>query len=207
MMYVPSRLIVPGDAATTAGHIMASAGLLRAAVASDAVVFLIEIVLSVLLYMLLKPVSPTMSLIAAFSRLAMAAVQGVNLLAYLTALMFLSGAGYLTAFGPDQLHALALLALNAHASVALVWGLFFALHLLVLGYLVYKSGYIPRFVGVLLVVASVCYLVQDFGNILLPGSKGALAAVGALSIVEIALPLWLVIKGVKDPQPVPWASR
>jgi hypothetical protein len=204
MLYVPSTLIVPGDAATTANNIMASDGLLRAGIASDSVVFLIEIVVTVLLYVLLKPVSKTLSLVAAFSRLAMTVIQGINLLNYFFVLLLLSGAGYLAVFAPDQLHALVLLFLNAHQNVVLIWGLSFGLHLFVLGYLVYKSGYIPRIVGVLLVIASLCYLTQSFGNILLPNYAEIFASVGFLSIVEIALPLWLLIKGVNVEQ---WEKR
>ena len=204
MMYVPSTLVVPGDAATTANNILASEGLFRAGIASDSIVFLIEIVVTVLLYVLLKPVSKTLSLVAAFARLAMTVVQGINLLNHFFVLLLLSGAGYLTVFASDQLHALVLLFLNAHEYVALIWGLFFGLHLLVLGYLVYKSGYLPRIVGGLLAVASACYLTQDFGNILLPQYKAIFATIGLISIVEIALPLWLLIKGVNVGQ---WEKR
>jgi hypothetical protein len=201
MMYVPSNLIVPGDAATTASNIMASEGLFRAGIVSDSLVFLIEIGITVMLYVLLKPVSKTLSLVAAFSRLAMTIIQGINLLNHFTALLLLSGADYLQVFEPDQLHALVLLFLNAHEYVALIWGLFFGLHLFFLGYLVYKSGYIPRIVGVLLVVASLCYLLQSVGNILLPEYEEIFATIGFLSIIELAFPLWLLIKGVKDQQP------
>ena len=202
LMYV-ANLIVPGDAATTANNIMASEGLFRVSIVSESVVFLIEIVLVVMLYVLLKPVSKTLSLVAAFSRLAMAVIQGINLLNHLAALLLLSGADYLTVFQPNQLHALVLLFLNAHEYVALIWGLFFGLHLFVLGYLVYKSGYIPRILGVLLVFASLCYLTQSFGIILLPKYEEIFALVAYLSIIEIAFPLWLLIKGVKDQQPAP----
>jgi hypothetical protein len=201
MQYVPSTLIVPGDAAATAGNIMAAEGLFRAGIAGAAVVFLIEIALVVMLYVLLKPVSKTLSLLAAFARLAMTIVQGVNLLNHFSALLLLSGAGYLTAFEPDQLQALVLLFLDAHAYLAHVWGLFFSLHLFFLGYLVYRSGYIPRILGVLLVIASFCYLIQSFGNFLYPAYEEIFAVVGWASIVELALPLWLVIRGVKDRQP------
>jgi len=196
MLYIPSTLIVPGDATTTANNIMASESLFRLGIVSDAVVFLIEIVLSVLLYILIKPVSKTLSLVVAFSRLAMTIIQGINLLNSFFALLLLSGAGYLTVFEPAQLNALVLLFLNAHQSVVLIWGLSFGLHLFVLGYLVYRSGYIPKIVGVFLVVASLCYLTQSFGKILLPNYEEIFTLVGTLSIVEIALPLWLLIKGV-----------
>jgi hypothetical protein len=113
-------------------------------------------------------------------------------------LLLTGGGDYLTAFEPGQLNALVLLFLNLHEVVTYVWGLFFSLHLLFLGYLVYKSGYIPKLVGILLLVASLCYLIQDFGNILLPRYEDAFAIVGLVSMVELALPIWLLIKGVRD---------
>jgi len=204
MLYVPSTLVVRGDAATTANNIMASEWLFRLGMASDSIVFLIEIVLTVLLYVLLKPVNKTLSLVAAFSRLAMTTIQGINLLNHFIVLLLLSGAGYVTVFAPDQVHALVLLFLNAHEYVVLIWGLFFSLHLFVFGYLVYKSGYIPKIIGVLLVVAALPYLIQGFGNILFPQYKGIFASIGFLSSIEIALPLWLLIKGVNVEQ---WQKR
>jgi hypothetical protein len=204
MVYVPSTLIVPRDAAKTANNILASEGLFRLGIVSDALVFLIEIVLVVLLYVLVKPVSRTLSQVAAFSRLAMTVIQGINVLNLIFVLLLLSGSSYLTVFAPAQLHSLVLLFLNAHAYVIFIWGLFFALHLLVLGYLVYKSGYLPRIPGILLIMAGLCYLVQDFGNILLPESKEIFALIGNLSIIEIVFPLWLLIKGVNLKK---WSGR
>jgi hypothetical protein len=204
MIYIPTTLVVPGDAATTANNIMASEGLFRLGMAIDSIIFLIEIVLTVLLYILLKPVNKTLSLMAAFSRLAMTVIQGINLLNYFFVLLLLSGAGYLTVFAPDQLDTLALLFLNAHADAILIWGLFFSLHLFLYGYLVYKSGYIPRLIGVLLIIASLSYLIQGFGNILFPQYKGVFTSIGFLSSIEIALPLWLLIKGVNVEQ---WQKR
>lgn len=204
MIYVPSTLIVPGDATATANLMLASEGLFRLGMVSDSIVFLIEIVLTVLLYVLLKPVSKTLSLIAAFSRLAMTVIQGINLLNHFFVLLLLSGSGYLTVFAPNQLYALVLLFLNAHDYVVLIWGLFFGLHLFVLGYLVVKSGYIPGVLGILLIVASLSYLLQSFGTILFPQYKELFASVGFLSIIEVAFPLWLLIKGVNVEQ---WKKR
>src|SRR5829696_449415 len=158
--YVRTTLIVPGDATATAGNIMASEWLFRLGIAGDAVVFLSEIVLIAILYALLKPISKTLSLAAALARLAMVVMQGMNLLNYFFVLLLLSGAGYLTVFEPDQLHALVLLFLNAYEYVALIWGTFFGLHTLLLGYLVYKSGYFPRVLGLLLLLSSFGYLID-----------------------------------------------
>ena len=204
MLYIPTTLIVPGDAASTANNIMASQGLFRVGMVTDSLFFLIEIALTVLLYVLVKPVNKTLSLVAAFSRLAMTVIQGINLLNHFIILLLLSGASYLTIFAPDQLQALVMLFLNAHESAVLIWGLFFGLHLLVLGYLVYKSGYLPKVLGILLLIVALCYLIQDFGNMLFPEYKALFTSIGSLAFLEIAFPLWLLIKGVNVKQ---WEKR
>jgi len=194
-----SSLIVPGDATATANNIIASESLFRFGIVGWSVVLLTEVVLSVILYVLLKPVGKTLALIMMFSRLAMATIQGMNLLNHSFALLLLSGADYLTVFDPDQLHALVMLFLNAYHYGDLIWQLFFALHLFVLGYLVYKSGYIPRILGILVVVASLLYLAQSFGNFLFPKYEEILAQVVLLTMIpELLFPLWLLIKGVKN---------
>ena len=99
----------------------------------------------------------------------------------------------MSAFEPEQLRALAMFWLDAYGLVVLVWGLFFALHLGVLGYVVYRSGYIPKILGVVLMVAGLCYFVQDWGTILFPAFQETFALVGFLSIIELAFPIWLLI--------------
>lgn len=204
MVYIPTTLIAPGDAAATASNLAASEGLFRIGMVSDSIVFLLEIVLTVLLYVLIKPVSKTLSLAAAFSRLAMTIIQGINLLNHFIVLLLLGAAGYLAVFSPDQTQALVLLFLNVHASVVLIWGLFFGLHLLIFGYLVYRSGYFPKFLGILLLIVSLCYLTQSFGNMLFPQYKALFTSIGSLAFLEIAFPLWLLIKGVNIEQ---WQKR
>jgi hypothetical protein len=197
-LYVPSTLIVPGDAAATADHIRASGWVLRLGIVSDSLIFLIEIVVTVLLYVLLRPVSRVLSLVLAFARLATAIIQGINLLPYFIALLLLSGAGYLTVFEPAQSDALALLFLNAHQYVVYIWEIFLGLHLLVLSYLVFKSGYFPRILGVLLVLPALGYLIHGYGSFLFPNYEEIFAGVVGVSAVIGELPffLWLLIKGV-----------
>jgi hypothetical protein len=200
-LYVPYSLIIPGDAATTVGNIAANEFLFRIGIAGDSVIFLTETVLIAILYVLLRPANKTLSLIAAFARLAMTTIMAINLLNHFTVLLLLSGADYLTVFEPDQLRALVSLFLNVHEHGVLVWGLFFGLHLFFFGYLVYRSGYIPRILGVLLVSASLGYMAQNFGNILLPAHKEAFAWVGYLTgIPELSFILWLLLKGAKVQQ-------
>ncbi len=198
MTYLPSVLVVPGDATATASNIVASEPLFRLGLISDSIVFLSEIVLTVVLYVLLKPVSKTLSMVAASARLAMTVVQGVNLLGNLTVLLLLSGDAYLEAFGPDQLHALVLLVLNAHADGVHIWVAFFSLHCLVLGWLVYNSGYFPRVLGTFLMFAALGYMVNSFGSFLFPDHQAVFGVVVAVTAVVGEFPFffWLLIKGV-----------
>jgi hypothetical protein len=82
--------------------------------------------------------------------------------------------------------------------------LFFSLHLFVFGYLVYKSGYFPKVLGILLLLVAFCYLLQDFGTMLFPQYKALFTSIGSLAFLEIAFPLWLLIKGVNVEQ---WQKR
>jgi hypothetical protein len=198
-------LVVPGDATATANNIMASEGLFRVGFLGDSVTFLSEIVLVVTLYVLFRPVSKTLSLIAASFRLAMTVMQGTNLLNKVTVLLLLGGDGYSTVFEPGQLHALASLFLTAYEYGALIWGTFFGLHLLVLGYLLFKSGYFPRVLGVLFVFASVGYLIDSYGNLLLPQYSQIYTWIVLATIpAELAFAVWLLIKGVDVEQ---WERR
>lgn len=198
MMYVPTTLIAPGDATATAKNIMASQTLFRMGIISDTIIFLSEVVMVVVLYLLFKPVSVAVSMIAAFFRLAMTVIQGCNLLLHFAVLLLLSGAGYLSAIPEDQSHALVMLLLNTHEYGAYIWEAFFSLHCLALGYLIYKSGYFPPFLGVLMVIAALGYLTDSLGNMLFPGNKDLLAGIVAVTAIigEIPFFAWLLIKGV-----------
>ncbi len=195
-------LLVTGDATATANNILASQSLFRAGIASETIVFLVEIMMAAIFYVLLKPVSPVLSLAAAFSRLAEAVVQAVNLLPSILVFLLVSGGGYLTVFEAGQREALVLLSLNLYDYMTLVWGFFFGLHLLLLGYLVYKSDYFPGILGILLALASLGYILQSYGAFLVPQYKESLDMIVLVLAVpgELAFTLWLLIKGVKEPE-------
>ena len=78
----------------------------------------------------------------------------------------------------------------------IIWGLLFSLHLLIFGYLTYQSGYLPKIIGILLIIVGLNYLISNFGTILLPQYKALFTSLAAISFIEVAFPLWLVIKGV-----------
>ncbi len=207
ILYLPSTLIVPGDAAATASNILASDGLFRLGIVVDSVVVLLEIVVIAILYVLLRPVNRTLALAAAFARLAMTVVMAVNVFNSLGVLLLLRDAEYLTVFEPDQLHALALLVLNLHESGVYVWQVFFGLHWVAVGYLVFKSGYFPRILGIMLMVTCLGYLMDSFG-VLFPSSEAVsivssvLLAAGVIG--ELSFTFWLLIKGVNVEQ---WEIR
>lgn len=200
LMYVPTTLIVPGNGAATASNIISSVGLYRLGLVGEATIFLIEIGIIALLYVLLKSVNETISLAAALSRLAMAVIQGINVMSGLAVLVLLGSAGYAATFEPAQLNGLVLFLLDLRHSGVLVWQLFFGLHLLLLGYLFLKSAYIPRLLAVGVVIASLGYFSNSLGNILFPGNEALLETVvtAMAAIPEVALTLWLLIRGVDD---------
>lgn len=196
---VRAVLVVPGDAAATAANIRGSEALFRWGMAGEATVFLVEIALAAVLYTLLRPVSRTLSLAASLARVSEAVVMAAgNLVTSILALVALGGAGYLAAFEPGQVDALALLFQEANGYIVLVWGFFFALSLILTGWLVYRSGFLPRLPGALLVVAGAGYLAQSCGTIVAPGLTEVWAALVVVLAVpgELAFALWLLVKGV-----------
>jgi hypothetical protein len=130
------------------------------------------------------------------------AILGVALLNFVYVLLLLSGADYLTAFETNQLHAQVLLFLNAFYGLWDIGLVVFGFHLLGLGYLVFKSGYIPKILGILLVLASAGYLITSGGNLLLPNYENYSSIIKIAFIVpmvlgEFGLALWLLLRGGK----------
>lgn len=195
--FVRQGLIVPGDAATTAANIVAAESLFRAGFASDLVIFAIEVAQAALLYVLFRPVSRTLALVMAFAKLAMATVLGLNLLNLHTALQLLTGTEY-AAFDAGQRHALAYVFLRAQSSGYALGMVFFSLYLGVVGYLVYRSGFLPRILGILSVVSAVGYLANSFTLFIVPAHTETLAVIVVVAalIGELPLTFWLLIKGV-----------
>jgi hypothetical protein len=162
------------------------------------VVFVVEVVQAAVLYALLAPVSRLLALVMAFARLSQATILGLNLLNMFIGLKLLTDAAYARAFEESQLHALALVFLDAHRVGYEVGLVFFALHLGVLGYIVYRSGFLPRVLGILLLASALGYVANSFVVFLFPSLMdvmGVVVVVTAL-IGELPLTLWLLIKGV-----------
>jgi uncharacterized protein DUF4386 len=196
--FVRQGLIVPGNVAATGDNIVASQSLFRAGFATDLVVFVIEVALAAVLYVLFRPVNRTLALVMAFARLAMVTILGLNLLNMFTALQLLTSPQYAIAFEKSQVQALAFMFLNAQHYGYALGMVFFGLHLGVLGFLVYRSGFLPRILGILMVVSALGYLADSFTKFLVPQPADALAMIVVVTalIGELPLTLWLLIKGV-----------
>ena len=195
-------LIVPGDAATTASNIMASESLFRMGLAGGVILLVADAVIAWALYIFLKPVNKSLSLLAAWFRLLFVAISGIALLNLFFVLLLLSGADYLTIFETGQLQAQVMLLVGAHDFAINISYVFFGLNIFFLGYLIFKSDYVPRILGVLLIVASVGYQIDSFASFLSSdyADNEALFFVfvgGPAIIAEFSLTLWLLIKGVK----------
>ena len=190
-------LMVTADAGATTKHVLAAEMMFRVGVLGDSFTFLGEIILTILLYEIFKPVSKSLSQIAAFSRLAMTAMIGMNVLNKLLVLQLLSGADYLSVFQPEQLQALAMLFLKAYGYGSLIWGLFFSLHLVIIGYLIIKSGYVPKVLGLLFIFASFGYMINSFGLFILPQYEAIYQIIVLATIpAELAFAFFLLIKGI-----------
>lgn len=199
--YLPTILLTEGNASATAQNIVGNQGIYKIGFVADSIVFLLEIVLTVILYGLLKKVNKSLSMVALFSRMAMGIIMGINLIVFAIPLMLLNGAGYMSSFSSEQLDSMALFALDVHQYGIYIWGLFFAVHLLILGYLVYKSGFFPKMLGLLMLIGSIGYLGESlqgmtFGdNDVVNGINGVFLLISVVG--ELSFTFWLLIKGIR----------
>ena len=188
-------LIVPGDATATADNIMASPGLFRTGIFVFLIVAILDVVVSWALYILLKPVNKSLSLLAAWLRVVYAAIFVSALSQPLIVLQLLNGSEYLKVFETNQLHVQVLLSLNAFIDEWNMGLVIFGLHLLILGYLAFKSGYIPKILGILVIIAGLGYLIDNLGKLLSPNYNVTIAMFTFIG--EVLLIFWLLWKGIK----------
>jgi hypothetical protein len=174
-------LVTPGDASRTAQDILSSEGLFRWGIATLILVVILDVIVAAALLTVFEPVSRTLSVMAALFRAVYAAVYLVAISQLVVALGLLGD--------PDQ----ALRAVNAYDTIWHVGLNLFGVHLLLIGLLAYRSRFMPRIFGVLLVIAGLGYLVDGFGAVLVPGYA---LDIGRFTFVgEAALMFWLLIKG------------
>ncbi|OPY25760.1 MAG: hypothetical protein A4E28_02984 [Methanocella sp. PtaU1.Bin125] len=198
-MYVDSRLYVTGDAAATVSNIHASEGLFRLGIVSILVGQIAFMLLVNELYTLLKSVDRGQARLMLILVVAGVAAGCLNMATKCAPLLLSNGAGYLAAFDPAQLDGLAMLSLDLYRYGVYVVDIFWSLWLIPLGLLVYKSGFFPRVMGVLLLIGSIGYLLVSF-KLLLPNneaiSTGSSVFVMISTMAEFIFVFWLLLKGV-----------
>jgi hypothetical protein len=195
---VRGKLVVYGDAAATAHNILAHEPLYRLGFAADLIAAVCYITVTLLLYDLFKPVNRSLSLLAAFFSLVGCAVMALCTLFHLAPLVVLGGAQYLSVFKVEQLQALALMFLKLHAQASSIYMVFFGCYCLLIGYLIFRSTFMPRIVGVFMAIAGLGYLTflsPPLANYLFPH---ILIPAGALG--EGSLVVWLLVFGVNVQQ-------
>lgn len=198
ILYVPSALVVRGDAAATARNIMSSEWLFRGAIISHLVCEIVLACLALLLYQLLKPVNKRYAVLMVVLVLLGIPIAVVNEVNHFAVLRLLSGADYLEPLTPIQLHAQVMLFLDLYDSGIIVAQVFWALWLLPQGYLIFRSGFLPGWLGILLIIGGGGYLVDVVLMVLFPNVN---VRIGVFTFIgELLLPLWLLFKGVNVDQ-------
>ncbi len=200
--FVFNSMLVQGDAQATVNNILSNEILFRSGIVSWLVVLIIDIIIAWALFVLLKPVNKSISLLAAWFRLVYVAIFGITQLNLLFVIIVLSGADFLNVFTTNQLNALALLFLNGHNYGFLIALVFFGIHLYFISYLIFKSQFVPKYLGVLLLLAASGYLIDSFANFLIPDYADYkmifMIIVAVPGIVgELAFTLWLLFRGTK----------
>jgi hypothetical protein len=190
------------DAATTAQNIMASEWLFRIGFVSFLLTAVFFFLSAWALYVLLKPVNNDLALLFVLLNLGGVAIWCISQVSEFAALLLLSGADYLKVFQADQLQALAILFLNLYQNGYMIAQILLNLWLFPLGYLVFKSGFLPRVLGILLIIDGFAMLIWFFQFFFFPGYE-VISTLGLAVgfIAEGSLCLWLLIKGVKDQKP------
>ncbi|HEX2897028.1 MAG TPA: DUF4386 domain-containing protein [candidate division Zixibacteria bacterium] len=199
LMYVPGKLIVTGDAAATAERIRSSEWLLRLGIGTELIPQIIGIFVVLALYRLFKPVDKNQAvLMVILGGLISIPIMSISVLNEIAALTLVGDANFLTVFSRSQLDALAYLFLRLHGQGLVLASIFWGLWLFPFGTLVIRSGFIPRVLGYLLMVAGVGYVASSFTTLLLPEYA---ELVGQIAMVlyfgELPIIFWLLIWGTR----------
>lgn len=196
---VRGSIVVPGDPSATGANLRSMEGLWRLGVAGEIVLLSCATVLALILYVLLRPVSRELALLTVLFNLICIAIEGVAAVSLASALVPMTSAAYASAFTADQLNAMAMMSVRAHSlgfGIALI---FFGIECVILGYLISRSGYMPKLVGALMQIAGVCYAINSFALLLSPPLSSRLfpAILLPALVAELSLALWLLVRGVR----------
>jgi hypothetical protein len=192
--YAPQQLIVPGNAAMTAQHVVGSDLFFRLGFVAYLGEAITDVTLAFLLYVLLRPVHANLALLALLFRLMATATFAFAELFYFAPFLILGGDGYLKTFSQSQLHALALLSLSIYSAGAYLYIVFYGIASMLLGSLIVRSGYLPRVLGALWVLGGLGFVIGNLVWIFAPADASLLLVPQV--IASLSLGLWLLIRGV-----------
>ncbi len=196
---VRGSLVVTGDAVATAAQIATEDTLWRSGIVADLCMQLLDIPVIVLFYLMFKQVNAGLNLTATFFNLIQTAMLVANKLTLMVPLLLAGSGVYLAAFSAEQRDTLAYVAIQLHGYGFAVGLLFFAIACLIRGYLIIKSQYFPKLLGVMLALAGVCYLINSITLLLAPQIAALLFPWIMLPVLvgELSLSLWMLVKGAK----------
>jgi len=202
--FVREGLTVSGNALVTAQNILGSEQMYRFGFVADLVCIISGIFLSLIFYILFKPVNRNLSLLALLFGSVASAVMAVNLLNQLAPLLLLHNTGYLKAFTIEQLQTQSLFFLNLQSQGYNISLFLFAFYFPIIGWLVYKSNFLPRLLGVLYALAGAGYLINSLAWFIYPKLAAYLFPYVLLPafIGEVSMSLWLIVKGIKIPNSI-----
>jgi len=208
LIYIPNRLFAHGNATATAANVGAHESLFRLGIVSGLVAAVLWLFVPLALYRLLKGVDQTLAvLMVILGSLMQVPLFFVSTVTDAAALLFVRGGGYLSIFDKPQRDAFARLFLDLHHQLDLASLVFGGLWLFPFGLLVYRSRFLPRVLGVWLMVACFAWLTFSFTGLLLPGHEDKVFAITQpFALGEVATMLWLVTIGAKDRQPLATAA-
>ena len=205
-LFVRGKLVVSGNAAATAANIMAHESRWRVAFSAEVLWLACAVALTMIFYVLMRVVNRNIALMGAFFALMSIAVEAVSTLFHFAPLLILRGSTYLTVFDTQQLQALSLLSLNLFEHGFGISLVFFGFEELFRGYLMFRSGFFPRILGVLVILSGVSYLTNSFALFLSPAVSRFVfpVFVPLAGLPEIILTLWLIAVGLNEAK---WNER
>jgi uncharacterized protein DUF4386 len=201
-LFVRGKFVVSGDTAATATNIMAHETRWRVAFSAEVLWLACAVALTMIFYVLMRVVNRNIALMGAFFALMSIAIEGMTTLFHFAPLLILGGGSYLKVFDTQQLQALGLLSLNLFERGFGISLVFFGFEELCRGYLMFRSGFFPRFLGVLVIISGVSYLTNSFALFLSPKLAGMIfpAFVPLAGVPEMILTLWLIVVGLNEPK-------
>lgn len=201
LAYVPSKLIVWGDAAKTFQQIAESQILFRTSLISSVICYVSFLLLPFVLYLLLRPVNEIAAKLMIILSVVSVPISMLNLQNRYAVLTLINGAEHTKALDPSQIHSQLMLLLENYDSGILILHIFWGLWLFPFGYLVYRSGFLPRILGILLMIGCVGYIVNFVGNTMFENFSGSLIsniASKPAAFGEIGTCVWLLFRGLND---------